>query len=94
MPGQADKAAGRATVKDSCARNLHRLINVVKFLRLILEQLASSGTVTVREATSKAYTEVRARCGCGGPGRGGKAQARRAGKEATGKAYTEVMGRC
>lgn len=54
---EADKAAGRATVKDSCARNLHRLACVIKFLRILFEQFASSPTMTTRDAANKAYEQ-------------------------------------
>lgn len=55
---EADRAAGRATVKDSCARNLHRLGCTLKFLRVLLQQFLSSPTMTTREAANKAYEQV------------------------------------
>ncbi len=55
----ADVAAGRATVKDSCTRNLHRLVTTLKFVRLVLAELAGKATCTVREAVKTAYSDVR-----------------------------------
>eukprot|EP00199_Chlamydomonas_sp_CCMP681_P005929 CAMPEP_0119101848 /NCGR_PEP_ID=MMETSP1180-20130426/782_1 /TAXON_ID=3052 ORGANISM="Chlamydomonas cf sp, Strain CCMP681" /NCGR_SAMPLE_ID=MMETSP1180 /ASSEMBLY_ACC=CAM_ASM_000741 /LENGTH=225 /DNA_ID=CAMNT_0007086027 /DNA_START=85 /DNA_END=762 /DNA_ORIENTATION=+ len=52
-----DKAAGRVTVKDSCARNLHRLVCCLKFLRVLLENLARSPQVSIKEAATAAYQE-------------------------------------
>jgi len=52
---QADKAAGCATVKDSCARNLHRLVCVVTFMRVLLEKLAEGEGVSVKDAATAAY---------------------------------------
>lgn len=51
----SDRAAGRLTVKNSCARNLHRLMHVVTFLRIILEQLMASPDMTLKDAVWHAY---------------------------------------
>lgn len=53
------QAAGRVTVKDSCARNLHRLLCVVTFMRVLLEKLAESESVSIKDAASAAYEAVR-----------------------------------
>lgn len=55
---EEDRRAGRATVKDSCARNLHRLLCVITFMRVLLENLARSTSVTTYDAASAAYQQV------------------------------------
>ncbi|MEW5298321.1 MAG: hypothetical protein WDW38_000943 [Sanguina aurantia] len=50
-----DRAGGKLTVKNSCARNLHRLMHVITFLRIILEQLTASPLLSLREAVTNAY---------------------------------------
>lgn len=53
----ADRRAGTVTVKDSGARNLHRLAAVIRFAALLLEKLVLNGgpSTTLREAASAAY---------------------------------------
>lgn len=45
---EQDERAGVATVKNSNARNLHRLAGCVKFLRLLLEKLLESRTTSMK----------------------------------------------
>mmetsp|Transcript_12435 Transcript_12435/g.34897 ORF Transcript_12435/g.34897 Transcript_12435/m.34897 type:complete len:222 (-) Transcript_12435:268-933(-) len=54
----SDKKAGTLGVKDSNARNLHRLKCGVHFVVVMLEQLCSSKTITVRDAASHAYAKA------------------------------------
>jgi hypothetical protein len=56
---QADVAAKRATVKDSCTRNLHRLITAVGFVRGLLENFVASPATTPCNAARQAYEQVR-----------------------------------
>lgn len=51
----ADKAAGQVTVKNSCARNLHRLMSAFCFVSVLFEKLVDNPGVPVSEATSAAY---------------------------------------
>lgn len=51
----ADRAAGKVTTKNSCARNLHRLMSALDFVTILLEKLVDNPTVTVGAATSAAY---------------------------------------
>jgi hypothetical protein len=55
---EADVAAGNATVKDSCARNTHRLLCVLAFMRVLLEHLAKGPQVSLKDAASAAYEQV------------------------------------
>ncbi|KAJ9531530.1 hypothetical protein QJQ45_015004 [Haematococcus lacustris] len=55
---QEDSRRGTVTVKDSCARNMHRLVCVVTFMRVLLEQFARSPSVTVKEAATAAYEQA------------------------------------
>lgn len=47
--------AGRATTKGSCARNLHRLMLVITFVRLLLQQLLDSPSTQLKDALWVAY---------------------------------------
>ncbi|PNW84401.1 hypothetical protein CHLRE_03g144204v5 [Chlamydomonas reinhardtii] len=51
----ADVRAGRATTKGSCARNLHRLMLVITFVRLLLQQLLDSPSTQLKDALWVAY---------------------------------------
>uniref|UniRef100_A0A061RP19 Glycolipid transfer protein n=1 Tax=Tetraselmis sp. GSL018 TaxID=582737 RepID=A0A061RP19_9CHLO len=52
---EADKEAGTLEVKNSNARNLHRLKCGVHFIVVLLERLCASTEVTMREAAAEAY---------------------------------------
>ncbi len=43
------------TTKNSCSRNLHRLMTSFDFIRQLLQLLVADGGVTTREAASTAY---------------------------------------
>lgn len=51
----ADVAARCATSKNSCTRNLHRLLSAILFTKLLLERLLRSPEVALREAAAEAY---------------------------------------
>ncbi|KAG2439939.1 hypothetical protein HXX76_004058 [Chlamydomonas incerta] len=51
----ADVRAGRATTKGSCARNLHRLMLVITFVRLLLQQLLDNPNTQLKDALWVAY---------------------------------------
>jgi len=50
-----DRAAGRATAKNSATRNLHRLVAAITFIKVLFERLARSPDAHLREAASEAY---------------------------------------
>eukprot|EP00878_Enallax_costatus_P001071 GHUV01001208.1.p1 GENE.GHUV01001208.1~~GHUV01001208.1.p1 ORF type:complete len:223 (+),score=32.11 GHUV01001208.1:201-869(+) len=64
---EADKRAKKATVKNSCTRNLHRLTAAILFMKILFERLLGSAAaadsmdsaiaadVTLRDAASAAY---------------------------------------
>lgn len=52
---QQDIAAGRATVKNSCTRNLHRLLSAILFVKILFEQLMESPSAALRDAAGRAY---------------------------------------
>lgn len=52
------RQAGTLGVKNSKARNLHRLKCGVHFVVVLLERLCSAKTVTVREAAQEAYAKA------------------------------------
>lgn len=52
---EADKKAGLVATKNSCARNLHRLTSVLKFMRLLLIKLVEGPTVSLKDAANFAY---------------------------------------
>lgn len=51
----ADKAANRVTTKNSCSRNLHRLMTSFDFIRQLLTLLVKDASVSTREAANTAY---------------------------------------
>ncbi|GIL77036.1 hypothetical protein Vretimale_3239 [Volvox reticuliferus] len=51
----ADIAANRATLKGSCARNLHRLMLVITFVRLMLSNLLENPSMQLKDALWNAY---------------------------------------
>ena len=52
---EADKQSGKAMVKNSCARNLHRLMLVVSFVRQMLQLLLDNPRMLLKDAFYKAY---------------------------------------
>lgn len=50
-----DVKAGRATAKGSCARNLHRLMLVITFVRLMLSNLLENPGMQLKDALWAAY---------------------------------------
>ncbi|GFR42075.1 hypothetical protein Agub_g2896 [Astrephomene gubernaculifera] len=52
---EADVKANKATVKGSCARNLHRLMLVITFVRLMLSNLLDNPTMQLKDALWAAY---------------------------------------
>ncbi len=52
---EADRLSGKAMVKNSCARNLHRLMLVVSFVRQMLQQLLDNPRMQLKDAFYKAY---------------------------------------
>ncbi|GLI59613.1 hypothetical protein VaNZ11_001545 [Volvox africanus] len=51
----ADIEANRATHKGSCARNLHRLMLVITFVRLMLSNLLENPSMQLKDALWNAY---------------------------------------
>jgi hypothetical protein len=51
----ADKEADTVTIKNSCSRNLHRLMTSFEFILQLLTLLVSDANMTTREAASTAY---------------------------------------
>lgn len=47
--------AGTVTVKNSCSRNLHRLLSSISFISSLLHNLGSSSSCTLHTAASNAY---------------------------------------
>lgn len=47
--------AGTVTVKNSCSRNLHRLLSSISFISSLLQNLESSSSCTLHTAASNAY---------------------------------------
>ncbi|KAL0030221.1 hypothetical protein WJX77_003427 [Trebouxia sp. C0004] len=52
----ADKKAGTVTTKNSCSRNLHRLLSSVSFISSLLQNLAADKACTLHTATASAYS--------------------------------------
>ena len=52
-----DPQDGSLTVKNSPARNLHRLVSAVDFIRVLLEDLSVEPPVTLHTACSSAYNK-------------------------------------
>ena len=52
---EVDVMANRATQKGSCARNLHRLMLVITFVRLMLSNLLDNPTMQLKDALWNAY---------------------------------------
>ncbi|EFJ48912.1 hypothetical protein VOLCADRAFT_90666 [Volvox carteri f. nagariensis] len=52
---EADISANRATLKGSCARNLHRLMLVITFVRLMLSNLMENPGMQLKDALWNAY---------------------------------------
>lgn len=52
------RADGTLTVKNSPARNLHRLVSAVDFIRVLLEDLSAEPPVTLHTACSSAYQKT------------------------------------
>ncbi|KXZ44720.1 hypothetical protein GPECTOR_63g46 [Gonium pectorale] len=52
---EEDIRANRATNKGSCARNLHRLMLVITFVRLMLENLLNNPSMQLKDALWNAY---------------------------------------
>jgi hypothetical protein len=52
---RADAARGAVTVKNSCTRNLHRLVAAISFIKILFERLSRSHATHLREAASDAY---------------------------------------
>jgi hypothetical protein len=50
-----DRAAGRAAVKNSATRNLHRLMSAIMFIKILFDRLMRSPNVHLREAAGEAY---------------------------------------
>ena len=55
---KADKDSGTVTVKNSPARNLHRLNSVLIFMRILLDKLCQDTTTTPKDAATVAYQEA------------------------------------
>lgn len=55
---QADKDTGTVAVKNSPARNLHRLNSVLTFMRILLEKLHQDTTTSPKDAATAAYQEA------------------------------------
>lgn len=51
----ADKKAGTVTTKNSCSRNLHRLLSSVSFIQSLLQNLTASKACTLHTAAANAY---------------------------------------
>lgn len=51
----ADQAAGTLTKKGSPARNLHRLMNTIMFIKVLFEKLLEGSGVSLKDAASAAY---------------------------------------
>lgn len=54
----SDKEAGVVTSKGSRSRNLHRLMTVMAFVRVLLEYLKENKQATLREAAAVAYDKT------------------------------------
>lgn len=52
---EADKRTGRAMIKNSCARNLHRLMLVISFVKQMLQALLENQRMSLKDAFYKAY---------------------------------------
>ncbi|CAL8471934.1 g11476 [Coccomyxa elongata] len=52
---EQDKKTNTVTKKNSCARNLHRLLSAVSFVANLLQNLAKDSSVTLHQAASDAY---------------------------------------
>ena len=47
--------AGTVTVKNSCSRNLHRLLSSISFISQLLQNLAADNACTLHSAAANAY---------------------------------------
>ena len=47
--------AGTVTVKNSCSRNLHRLLSSISFISQLLQNLAADNACTLHTAAANAY---------------------------------------
>ncbi|KAL0042833.1 hypothetical protein WJX79_001075 [Trebouxia sp. C0005] len=56
----ADKKAGTVTTKNSCSRNLHRLLSSISFISSLLQNLAADKACTLHTATASAYSSTMA----------------------------------
>jgi hypothetical protein len=55
---QADKDSGTVAVKNSPARNLHRLNSVLAFMRILLEKVSQDTITSPKDAATAAYQEA------------------------------------
>lgn len=51
----ADKKAGTVTTKNSCSRNLHRLLSSISFISSLLQNMAADNACTLHTAAANAY---------------------------------------
>ncbi len=52
--------AGTVTTKNSCSRNLHRLLSSISFISSLLQNLATDKACTLHTATASAYSSTMA----------------------------------
>ncbi len=52
--------AGTVTTKNSCSRNLHRLLSSISFISSLLQNLAADKACTLHTATASAYSSTMA----------------------------------
>lgn len=52
---EADRRSGKAMVKNSCARNLHRLMLVISFVKQMLQAMLDNERMSLKDAFYKAY---------------------------------------
>lgn len=51
----ADKKAGTVTTKNSCSRNLHRLLSSISFISELLRNMSADSACTLHTAAANAY---------------------------------------